>query len=275
MGNPALDEFRERFTEQLVDHIDEHYGGRVDPDALRAAMDVATADWRATADRKLIRGADGVVQDGTRLRGELVEPTTNLRRLSVTAVFLRDETAEEAAEITQRIERRQTAWQWSAGDQSDPPPEGVGLLELLDQRVWWRPKDAEPLRLEEMEPSHRAHLLAFLRRNAGRYKRGAEWSFLGSIGGHHGDMAGDMLDSIMDELLETKPQNWIEQQPLVKRLRKLVKRDIKAAEAAAAEGPEEFCGQCGASVESNEHHEKCAVPREQELVDAAEQEVGQ
>lgn len=232
MGNPALDEFRERFTAQLVAHIDEHYGGRVDPDALRAAMDVATAGWRATADRNLIRNADGVVLNGDQLVTGITEPSTNLRRLTVTAQFVRDETAEEAAEITQRIERRRAARQWSVSDHSQPPPDGVDIMILLNQRTWWRPKERESLRLTEMTPSHRRHLLAFLRRNAAVYKSAAEWSFLGSIDGHHGDMANDALDSIMDELLETRPQSWIEQQPLVKSLRKLVKKDDKAALAA-------------------------------------------
>lgn len=221
MGNNHLDEFCELFVAELVSILPD-----TDPAGLRFAVDAATANWHVKEDRTLVRGADGVVGSKDHPYWEAKEPAVHLRRLTVTGVLIRDETAEEAAEITQRIERRQTAWQWSAGDQSEPPPEGVGLLGLLDQRVWWRPKDAEPLRLEEMEPSHRAHLLAFLRRNAARYKS-AEWSFLSSTGGHHGDMAGDMLDSIMDELLETKPQNWIEQQPLVKRLRKLVEKDRK------------------------------------------------
>lgn len=229
MGNPALDEFRERFTQQLVDHIDEHSGGRVDPDALRVALDAATDGWRVTADRDLIRGADGHVQNGTNLVTDITEPAVHLRRLTVTARLTREETPEEADEIRQRIERRHAAWAWEAGDHTQPPPTGVDILAMLKQRVWWRPKDSEPARLVDLAPSHRAHLLAFLRRNAAHYKDASEWGLINSIdGSHHGDVAGDALDSMVDELMGTSPQDWIEQRPLVKRLRKLVKNDEKA-----------------------------------------------
>jgi hypothetical protein len=241
MGNPALDEFRERFTAQLVDHIDEHYGGRVDPDALRPAIDVATANWRVTEDRDLVRGADGDIGSSQHPTWEAKEPATHLRRLTVTGEFLRDETAEEAAEIMQRIERRAAAWRWSAGDHTQPPPDGVDIMALLEQRTWWRPKGAEPALLTALAPSHRAHLLAFLRRNAALYKRVDELAFIRTTtgpSGPQGDMSRDTVDREMTELLDTTPQVWIEQRPLVKRLRRLVRRDEKAAEGTESTGPD-------------------------------------
>jgi hypothetical protein len=101
---------------------------------------------------------------------------------------------------------------------------------MLSQDVWWRPRNAEPLRVKDMEPSHRSNTLEYLLRNAVRYKTAAENEFASLISGPmgpSGDMACDAVDSVMDELLEQTPLAWMEEQPLVRKLTKLVKKDRK------------------------------------------------
>lgn len=221
MGNPALTEFRDTLAATLGETLTDVGVGR-----LREAVELATADWSATKDRKLIRDARGVVQDGDKLITGVVEPTVSLVRITATATFVRDETIDEAHEQANRIAA--VLWHPEQG----PPPRGVSILQLLEQRVWWQPRNEEPVKLNDMAPSHRANLLSFLRRNAGRYKIAADYSFIGMASGPMGpggDMATDAVESAMDELFEMPARKWIDSQPFVKRLRKLVARDERNA----------------------------------------------
>jgi hypothetical protein len=109
-------------------------------------------------------------------------------------------------------------------DTLDPPPQRVGAGQLLQQGIWWRMRTSEeefaptvPIRIEHMGHEHRLALLAFLRRNAPRYKLRADWAM--ASGPHpSGDMACDAFDDACDELWGTPDAEWIEDQPLVRAL---------------------------------------------------------
>lgn len=221
MGNPALDEMRSIFAQRLTQQLPD-----VDVQRLYDAVTACTQDWTAERSSSFLRDASGVTQDGSNLVTGVCEPVTELIRLTVTWRHSRDKTAEELAEQRERAEA--VLWRPSDG----PPPRRVSMMRLLEQNVWWRPKGAEPIKLKAMEPSHRYHLLNWLRRNAVRFKNAADWGMVGSMTGPMGpggDMAMDAVERIADEMFETSPADWIEQQPLVIRLRKLVGRDTREA----------------------------------------------
>jgi hypothetical protein len=221
MGNPALDEMRSIFAQRLTQQLPD-----VDVQRLYDAVTACTQDWTAKRSASHFRDANGVVQDGADLVTGVHKPITELVRLTVAWQHTRNKTAEESTEERERVD----AMLWRPQD--GPPPRRVPITRLLEQRTWWRPRDADPIRLVDMEPSHRHHLLGFLRRNAARYKSAAEWNMFGMMSGPmgpSGDMATDAVEGIMDELIDQRPEVWIDQQPLAKRLCKLIKRDEKMA----------------------------------------------
>lgn len=226
MGKPALEEFRERFTETLMETLTD-----VGANRIRAAVDKATEDWDAKIDHDLVRDALGKVVDEVRApQIKTVEPVTRIVRITVTGRIVRDETDAERQAHEERIE----AALWHPED--GPPPKRVSAVRLLEQRVWWVPREEPPIKLKDMAPSHRKHLLAFLRRNAARYKQYAEVQFIGLATGPMGpggDAATDAVNSAMDELFNQSPKDWLEEQPLVKRLAKMVTRDERRAAHAA------------------------------------------
>lgn len=223
MGNPALNEFRELFTAKLM----ENDLPGIDPSYIRDAVEKATEGWSAKYDFDLVRGADGKTVDSRHdLHSQVIEPATPLVRITATGAFRRDKSNAEINATKDRV----AAMIWGPGD--GPPPAGVGTVRLLDQDVWWKPREEPALTLKAMKPSHRAHLLAFLRRNAVRYKRFYEGAFIGGPM-PSGNAASDAVDSAMDELFYQKPEEWIEKQPLVKRLRRMVAKDERKATPAA------------------------------------------
>jgi hypothetical protein len=107
------------------------------------------------------------------------------------------------------------------------------IRRLLAQDEIWHPKNANPIRLQAMAPSHRRNLLAWLRRRAPRLKESTAWSYLTGPG-PSGDMACDAFDRELDELDAQDPQAWLAEQPLVIRLANLIAADRAAALRAAA-----------------------------------------
>lgn len=95
----------------------------------------------------------------------------------------------------------------------------------LYQDEVWITKDGHTLRLVDMTPEHRQNLLAWIRRNSSRLKLSAELS-LCTGPEPSGDAASDCFDSMFDEVLRTPAAQWIEEQPLVVRLRELVAADV-------------------------------------------------
>lgn len=226
MGNPALNEFRKRMTADLSELLSDVGVGR-----LSDAVNKITENWDAKIDHDLVRDALGKVVDEVRApHVKTVEPVTRIVRITATGSIRRDEADEER----QAHEDRLAAVLWRPED--GPPPARVSAVRLLEQRIWWIPRNEPAIRLKDMEPSHRKYLLAFLHRNAARYKQYAEVQFIGMATGPlgpGGDMAIDAVDSAMDELFEQPSKDWLEEQPLVKRLSRMVARDERRARVSA------------------------------------------
>lgn len=233
MGNPALEEFQTRLAEQLADALlgkaaalmmAERAVADVVPlaepviftkgDILRAVRAV-TAGWRADYKRTRIRDAKGITQDGIDLAGPVHEPVTHIVRLHASTFIDRNETPAEQAARREYLE----ALLWNP--EKGPPPKRVSLLELFEQDIWWVPKGAEPIRLVDMDDSHRRNLAAFLRRNAAHYKN-AEWAqtvgFMTGPQGPSGDMATDAANSELHQLEEVDPLVWLSEKPLMRAL---------------------------------------------------------
>lgn len=233
MGNPALTEFQATLAEQLADALlgktaammvaEPNVPGEVqiaEPvtftkgDVVRAVEKITT-NWRAKYNRDMIRDADGVVQNGMDLVGPVREPATTVVRLEVSTHLDRTETP---AEIAKR-EEQEAAYFWKP--EEGPPPKRVTSMQLLNQDIWWVPKNAAPLRLADMADSHRRNLARFLCRNAAHYKQ-IEWSnMLQSMTGPlgpSGDAAIDSCERELDMLEREDPLDWLGDKPLMQAL---------------------------------------------------------
>jgi hypothetical protein len=162
----------------------------------------------------------------------LVEDT-DPRKIEYRFTVRRDETGEERAAREAAQEKRLAIVRWEQSHEGPPPP-GVGFGQLREQREWWVTKGGAVLRIAEMDLSHRRNLLAYLERAADTLKMNAEWALVSSFPGDPSDGVADALDSIQGEMERTTSIDWLNQQPLVKALRKSIKVDEKAARKAAA-----------------------------------------
>lgn len=113
------------------------------------------------------------------------------------------------------------------GDEAVPPPPSVTTRDLLGQQVWWMTGDKNAVRLDDMSPRHRVNLLGFLRRNAMSYQT-SEW-----LSG----VFANAPDEIADAAAEEDPQHWLGRQELVRRLKKLIRRDRRRGEVYEYDGP--------------------------------------
>lgn len=136
----------------------------------------------------------------------------------------------EAWMAAQRWARKASWYSWDPQDpgwddnELGPPPQRVGAAQLLKQGIWWRTRTSEdefaptvPIRIEHMDHEHRLALLAFLRRNAPRYKLRADWAMAGGPR-PDGDMACDAFEDACNEQWNTPATEWIEDQSLVQAL---------------------------------------------------------
>jgi hypothetical protein len=214
---------REEFITTLADALAPHIyaGDAPDLDHLRAALRTVTEEW--AVDRKDTQDRDDRAPTPPRYGHELV----------VTGPFV-PETDQEIADREARAAARSWANQarlfsydpqdlgWDLGG-CPPPPERVGVSQLLDQGLWWRARmnidstETTAIRLEDMTHSHRLALLAFLRRNAKTYKLREDWSYA-SILGPSGEMAADAFEAECDRQWETPAAEWLESRPLIKAL---------------------------------------------------------
>lgn len=94
----------------------------------------------------------------------------------------------------------------------------------LYQDERWTTRDGKTLALEDMTPEHRRNLLAMLRRRADSYKLSAQMSLAYGMQ-PSGDAACDAFDAMCDEIGRTPAAQWLEELPLVERLRELVGAD--------------------------------------------------
>lgn len=98
------------------------------------------------------------------------------------------------------------------------------VLDLLVQDKIWVTREGRTLTLEEMEPRHRRNTLALLRRKAfGLNLRYFIRYFVGS--GPNGEVAQSTFERAADEFIDQKVDEWIDEQPLVRRLAALVADD--------------------------------------------------
>lgn len=121
-------------------------------------------------------------------------------------------------------------------DASKAPGPWWSIFDYLHQPTWWTPRDAEPITLDEMEPSHRRNLLHYLRARAHSLVGAHIVESIRIIAGFNGDMAIEMAEHALEaefEQIVTDPVAWLEQTPLVARLRELTE-----ATAAVGAGPE-------------------------------------
>lgn len=110
------------------------------------------------------------------------------------------------------------------------------LYDLLDQDVIWESKDGKTLLVEQMAPAHIHNLLAWFERRAPAIKSRYDLRFALSGAeplGPSGDMTCDAFESACDELWETPPLVWLNEQPLIKKLREL-QRAYREAEVKIA-----------------------------------------
>lgn len=99
------------------------------------------------------------------------------------------------------------------------------ILDLLRQDEWWRPFEKPPVRLVDMTVSHRRNLVAWLERRA--FSLHLQESFRNAMIavspiGPGGDMACDAFDSMSMEHDRKDPREWLDEQPLVQKLRELI-----------------------------------------------------
>jgi hypothetical protein len=100
------------------------------------------------------------------------------------------------------------------------------LIVLLHQDEWWRPKIGPPIRLEDMEQSHRYNLYQFLRRNAERLPDAhfSYWLYCTSGLDMDKDYAWDILNDLEREFetIVRDPQRWLANTPFMRKLGQLL-----------------------------------------------------
>jgi hypothetical protein len=91
------------------------------------------------------------------------------------------------------------------------------LADVLEQNVWWVTRDGKVLKLVDMEPSHRKHTLAYLKRNATQIADNLVAPYL-----------HDAPDHVVNAAQHLDGWEYLTELPLVKRLAELVAADEKA-----------------------------------------------
>lgn len=97
-----------------------------------------------------------------------------------------------------------------------PPPADAKMSDLLEQNVWWVTRKGEQIKLADMEPSHRANTLAYLKRNARKVVDAAYSVYV-----------ADAPDEVQRAFEQGDPWVTLAESPLVSRLLALVDGDAK------------------------------------------------
>lgn len=92
------------------------------------------------------------------------------------------------------------------------------LVERLNQSEFWYTADGRAIRPADMEPQHRQNTIAWLERHAQSLHFQYTWSLIHGPQ-PSGEMACDAFDSMLDELEEQDPLEWLNEQPLMQALR--------------------------------------------------------
>lgn len=104
------------------------------------------------------------------------------------------------------------------------------ITELLLQTEWWQCQDGMPIRLEDMEPSHRYNTLAWLFRRSRMLYRHYLWHFAGT--------EIEKLSVRMHNELTQTTDKWLAQQPLVIELVRMIRIDDSMEGEVVAEHTE-------------------------------------
>lgn len=99
------------------------------------------------------------------------------------------------------------------------------VYERLNDSAQWVDQYGKAWELGRMDPSHRANLLAFLRRNAETYHFTYVAWLLMFLSEPNGDQAALDLDRDVEGEMTVSSRVWLERQPLVERLRGYVALD--------------------------------------------------
>jgi hypothetical protein len=103
------------------------------------------------------------------------------------------------------------------------------MADYQQKRVWVQ-RDGTPIRVKDMTTSHLENTVAMLRRAAPNiYDREVISTYIYATP-PGGDMAMDMFDREFDAALERDPWDWLKRTPLVKAMRKEIKRRRAAAD---------------------------------------------
>lgn len=100
---------------------------------------------------------------------------------------------------------------WTAYPDEQPPP-GVTSLDLLGQRKWWVSKDGTAHEIRAMHTTHLTNTLAVLERSAQRLYLSYASRYLMNA-----------PDEVFDAYDRETPEQWLRDQPLIKRMRKELK----------------------------------------------------
>jgi hypothetical protein len=211
---------------------------------MERAEDIATkltAGWSVTKDQrdldknkrlhelgKPIMNPGDDYDESKATRGVVFEIETPFRP------FTAEEKAAEDAKKAERVAywgKRHAirAWLDSGPDINTPPPDGIGIDDLLDQVVWWVTKDKQAVRIGEMEPSHRLNLFNLMERNAQAWKN-AEFNR---------SLFAGALDDVWMAAENMPAQEWLNEQRLYQALRHLVLRDQVGVGACLIEWPDD------------------------------------
>lgn len=99
--------------------------------------------------------------------------------------------------------------------------ERPSISALLLQREHWVSQDGRVIPLPDMGIRHAQNLRRWLLKHANGIQFRADWAFMMSSGGDHGDAAQDAIDSIAAEF-QRDSQEWMREQPLFEELTSLL-----------------------------------------------------
>jgi hypothetical protein len=268
MSKNARQEFLRELKVVLVAHLSEQDSvivkrdldgtalsgfNETEDDATAALMECAenivsalTEGWSITKDKrdldknnrlhelgKPIENAGDDYDAAKATRGVVFEIETPFRP------FTADERAAEDAKKAERDAhwaKRHAIRVWldNGPDLNTPPPDGVGIDDLLDQVVWWVTKDKRAIRIGDMEPSHRVNLFNLMERNAKAWKN-AEFNR---------SLFAGAPDDVWMSAENMSAQEWLNEQRLYQALRHLVLLDQVGENACLIEWSDDKPDDC-------------------------------
>lgn len=211
MSGNQLNQYRRELAETLAGFLPQESESRI-----RHIVKCVTAGWSVTKRSDLHLTDDGrIVEAADPMAPSLPDDVTRYRVLWSLTTAPRPLTRDE--EITRRERIAARDWRYSSERyrKDNPPPRGVPVHVLLDQRKWWLPSGSEAVRIKQIGAEYRASLADWL------YRRSDEL-MLASLGGRK-----DMPEHVARGLSELDADQWLSRQPLFIRLCELIALDVR------------------------------------------------